>query len=476
MTSAGGSAEAPREGYYPDPSIPGYVRYWDGTAWVPGTSRPQPGPGEELPPPPGTRATPAPAASRVPPRVPSRSGPASVEESGPMFLDEDPAAPRAQHGTPADPHRNPDHGSGAGFGAGSDGDHGSGKGSGPGHGSGDGHGSGGSRDARHVDWPAADAAPAPEPPAPAAAAPQAPAPAAAAPAAPASAAVPPHASAPTPFPRPARPEPAAVPQPQPQPQPQESGYGYPRTAPPATPSAPGGYGYPERQLPAAAGGYGYPPPGDGGGVPWQRQVGELARQDGPAAGAGAPAVPGAPDPVVLPWRPLASDPFASAAQPARPGGTGRRLAARVLDTLLVGAVVSAATYPLAMGSLHHLQHKIDAARLSGENVQVWLIDGTTGAYLAVLLGAMLLAGLLYEVLPTVKWGRTLGKKLFRLQVLDIESQITPGFGQALRRMLLRQVLDFVLVGVVNVAWCLFDRPWRQCWHDKVARTFVAADD
>uniref|UniRef100_UPI00117CC0FC DUF2510 domain-containing protein n=1 Tax=Streptomyces viridosporus TaxID=67581 RepID=UPI00117CC0FC len=34
--------DTPREGYYPDPSIPGYVRYWNGAAWVPGTSRPAP--------------------------------------------------------------------------------------------------------------------------------------------------------------------------------------------------------------------------------------------------------------------------------------------------------------------------------------------------------------------------------------------------------------------------------------------------
>jgi uncharacterized RDD family membrane protein YckC len=30
----------PEAGYYADPSIPGYIRYWDGTQWVPGTSRP----------------------------------------------------------------------------------------------------------------------------------------------------------------------------------------------------------------------------------------------------------------------------------------------------------------------------------------------------------------------------------------------------------------------------------------------------
>lgn len=40
---------SPTPGYYPDPSIPGYVRYWNGTAWVPGTSRPAPKDGETMP-------------------------------------------------------------------------------------------------------------------------------------------------------------------------------------------------------------------------------------------------------------------------------------------------------------------------------------------------------------------------------------------------------------------------------------------
>src|SRR6266436_4505099 len=32
----------PEAGYYADPSIPGYIRYWDGAQWVEGTSRPAP--------------------------------------------------------------------------------------------------------------------------------------------------------------------------------------------------------------------------------------------------------------------------------------------------------------------------------------------------------------------------------------------------------------------------------------------------
>ena len=36
------SAGNPPAGYYADPSIPGYIRYWDGDEWVAGTSRPAP--------------------------------------------------------------------------------------------------------------------------------------------------------------------------------------------------------------------------------------------------------------------------------------------------------------------------------------------------------------------------------------------------------------------------------------------------
>ncbi|WP_312018733.1 DUF2510 domain-containing protein, partial [Streptomyces sp. I05A-00742] len=92
------NGDVPGHGYYPDPSIPGYIRYWSGTAWVPGTSRPAPAEGEPLPaPPPGPAVAPPPAV--VPPVAPTprpagprrATGP-SAEETGPVFLDEEPPA------------------------------------------------------------------------------------------------------------------------------------------------------------------------------------------------------------------------------------------------------------------------------------------------------------------------------------------------------------------------------------------------
>ncbi|WP_344356229.1 RDD family protein, partial [Streptomyces gobitricini] len=151
----------------------------------------------------------------------------------------------------------------------------------------------------------------------------------------------------------------------------------------------------------------------------------------------------------------------------------RRFTARLIDTLVLGAVVGAVAVPFVAKALDHIDGKIQQAKQSGETVTVWLLDGTTSTYFGIALAALLVLGVLYEALPTAKWGRTLGKKLMGIEVRDIESHEPPPFGAALRRWLVYGTLGILVVGVVNVLWCLIDRPWRQCWHDKAAHTFVA---
>ncbi|NED71320.1 RDD family protein [Streptomyces sp. SID9944] len=203
--------------------------------------------------------------------------------------------------------------------------------------------------------------------------------------------------------------------------------------------------------------------GPGGGqASWAQQVHQLA-------GAGE-------DQPVAPWKPPVEDPFQAAARrqaEARPAGLGKRLAARLVDSVVLGAVTAVAAVPLGVKAADHVDEKIDAAKLSGQTVTVWLLDGTTAAYLGIVLAVLLLFGVVYEALPTARWGRTLGKKLCGLQVRDIEAHEPPTFGAALRRWLVYSVPGLLVIGVVGVAWCLFDRPWHQCWHDKAAHTFVA---
>ncbi|WP_374199107.1 RDD family protein, partial [Streptomyces sp. GESEQ-35] len=246
------------------------------------------------------------------------------------------------------------------------------------------------------------------------------------------------------------PPPAA---PAPLPGPQQPPSAAPQQPAPAVPAQPGA---PQPATPMAS--------GAGGGQPsWAQQVHRLA---------------GEPDEgrPVAPWKPPVEDIFQAAAMrqaSARPAPLGKRLAARLVDTLVLAAVTSVAAIPLGTKAIDHVNEKIDAAKLSGETVTVWLLDGTTSTYLGIVLAVLLLFGVAYEALPTAKWGRTLGKKLFGLDVRDIEGHEPPSFGAAVRRWLVYSVPGLLVVGVVGAAWCLIDRPWRQCWHDKVAHTFVA---
>lgn len=477
--------DSPREGYYPDPSIPGYVRYWNGASWVPGTSRP----------------------------APQQAAP--VEETGPIFFDEEEGLPAGSAEPAADR-------SGAGSVWQAD--------------SARQTGFGGERD-RRVAWggPTPEPAPAPaDPRAPLAQDPtggvlpgmrdggRAPQEAGARPPAegtvtiratgPQAGAVQPNASLSN----------AGTPQgPQnvgaaqaPAPAPQEA-----RQGPVQAPAAPAAPAVPTPSpAPAATS---VPPaalhtpltPGPGGGsASWAQQVHRLAQpepqqqqpqqqpqhqqahlQQAPQQQQAHPQQPlhplphqqqqspfaqsGAADQPVVPWKPpAADDPFQQlvrAQAAARPAGLGKRFAARLVDNLVLGAAVGAVAVPLATQALDHIDQKITAAKQTGETVTVWLLDSTTGALLGALLAAFLLLGFLLEALPTAKWGRTLGKKLFGLDVRDIESHDAPTLGAALRRWLVYGVLGLLVIGVVNVLWCLVDRPWRQCWHDKAARTFVA---
>ncbi|WP_405652892.1 RDD family protein [Streptomyces sp. NBC_01386] len=541
--------DRPRDGYYPDPSIPGYVRYWNGAAWVPGTSRPAPSDGEPLAAPAGVPPAPAPAPTPAP-------APASVEETGPIFLDEEPerysdepAAPEPATAWQADASRQ------TGF--------------------------GGEQD-RRVSWGADPRVPAPqqqqeradgavtnrpaqpEPPTPptdgtvtfrrptpptdrpegtmtmrALSARQVPGqqgpavqgqqgqgqgqqvpgqqgqqaqaqqaqaqqaqpqqPVAQNPQAPQQPA-PPQADG---QPR-SGPQSQSQPQPQPQPQPQagfapqgpaqqpqaQQAQAHQAHAPQAAPLHPHAPYAPQAPTPVQqpqAGRPGAVPPqaagaasgtpmtsGPGGGSPsWAQQVHQLAQPQSAQPATGEPAEPEGP---VTPWKPVANDPFLAAAQAqasARPAGLGKRLAARLIDSVVLGAVTAVAAVPLGTKAIDHIDGKIDAAKASGREATVWLLDGTTGAYLGIVLAVLLVAGILYEVLPTTKWGRTLGKKVCGLQVRDIEEHEAPTFGAALRRWLVYSVTGLLAIGVLGVLWCLFDRPWCQCWHDKAARTFVA---
>ena len=70
-------------------------------------------------------------------------------------------------------------------------------------------------------------------------------------------------------------------------------------------------------------------------------------------------------------------------------------------------------------------------------------------------------------------GRTLGKRVLRLHVVDQQTGARIGFGRALLRHLTFFVLFLALVvpGIINILFPLWDKN-RQTLHDKVVRSMV----
>ncbi|MBQ0988345.1 RDD family protein [Streptomyces sp. F63] len=195
--------------------------------------------------------------------------------------------------------------------------------------------------------------------------------------------------------------------------------------PPGSPP-PGGQGTPP------PGGYGAPPPGGPyGGAPY----------GGPY---GAPY--GGPDPLAgMP--PLAS--------------LGRRLLARIIDGLLIGIPVGAVVGGLISGFDYGFGDNDDM----GESTGVQLV--------------ILIVYFVYEGLMLSRSGQTVGKMLMKIRVAMLADGSvpagSPGWTRAAVYSLPQLVPCFGFVfWLVNVLFCTWDRPYRQCLHDKAAKTVVVS--
>jgi uncharacterized RDD family membrane protein YckC len=206
---------------------------------------------------------------------------------------------------------------------------------------------------------------------------------------------------------------------------------------------------------------------------------EDAPGSAPAAAPATPKLIPSPSPAPTPAPgPAVAAPRAAAGRARRPvpAPYGRRLFARLLDTAVVwGALAVGIGFPLGDSVSRHLQSKIVAAHVAygGGVTRVWLVDGAVLRAAGMLLLALLGAGLLYEALPTVLFGRTLGKWLCGLRVVDAGSGRRPGFGRGVLRWLSHQPLLLVLLSPFALVGSLRDRPLRRSWPDRAARTFVA---
>ena len=161
--------------------------------------------------------------------------------------------------------------------------------------------------------------------------------------------------------------------------------------------------------------------------------------------------------------PAYAEPVAPDGRPL--AGQGQRLGARLIDGFIALAV-SAVLAGIIAGGL--------AALLSatvGENSPA--VPATAITLLVLVVLGVQYA---YEVEIPLRWnGRTPGKRLLKIAVAALEPGVALTRGRLAKRFAMLfafNLLSNCYVGFLDPLWCLWDKPYRQCLHDKPAKTVV----
>ncbi|MBO0828558.1 MAG: RDD family protein [Streptosporangiales bacterium] len=151
----------------------------------------------------------------------------------------------------------------------------------------------------------------------------------------------------------------------------------------------------------------------------------------------------------------------------------RRLCAYLVDLVLLSVVTSPLLVPAAGRQAHHVEQLEKA--LSDPALHVTPVPYWATSWFVAIVTAVVFA--LYRVPQEAVAGRTLGHRLFGLRVVRYDGDRRIGLGWALARYGVFYGVNVIpyagpIFTVVNYLWCVFDRYYHQCLHDKVAGTFV----
>ncbi len=190
--------------------------------------------------------------------------------------------------------------------------------------------------------------------------------------------------------------------------------------------------------------------------------------------------------------------FAPVDEYARPGGRELapavdRLVARIVDILIVGVPVALVVVPLMAWLYIWFFNTIQDAQpdtvletapeptVAGEDILLFAVLAFALGILATLLTVVVTY--VYEVVYMPRTGQTVGKRLMRICVVRVDDGGPVTVPHARRRWLaqdgvvLLNLIPFAgtLAGIyrfVDMLWLLWDKPYRQCLHDKYGRTAV----
>ena len=151
---------------------------------------------------------------------------------------------------------------------------------------------------------------------------------------------------------------------------------------------------------------------------------------------------------------------------------GTRLAARLIDGLIIGGismVIFVPVFILVIAASSSTTQVNEDGTVSGGGATVLMI-------LLVELGLFLFilaAQYVYEVEFAKRTGQTVGKRVMTIRVVPLAPRQPIGRGHLAKRWLVSGPGGLIPgLSLLNILWCLWDKPYRQCLHDKFANTVV----
>ena len=176
------------------------------------------------------------------------------------------------------------------------------------------------------------------------------------------------------------------------------------------------------------------------------------------------------------WRPPPM-PLAPDGRPLADFGT--RLLSHLIDTSILTGIAMVIFVPVLFGAFFVLMPDLTDS-VTGTTTSVTPDEVIADFFLPLLLIELglvlvLLAGYyIYFVEMMYRSGQTLGKKLMKIKVVPFEPGATLTRGMAAKRYLIEFVAGTVvpLFYYADGLWQLWDKPYQQTLHDKVAKTVV----
>jgi uncharacterized RDD family membrane protein YckC len=160
-----------------------------------------------------------------------------------------------------------------------------------------------------------------------------------------------------------------------------------------------------------------------------------------------------------------------------------RLVARIIDVAILGAANAVVIVPIYLIAFFAIFSDFGATVYTERDPfgRPTTPAPDPFAVLAPLLGVMALLVLLssllsylYEVELMFRSGQTIGKRVMKIRVIPLDPAQPLTRGHAFKRFLVANVAAGLVPGLawVDGLWQLWDQPYRQCLHDKFAKTLV----